>query len=547
MAGTGVGLILSILVILSGLIPAIGASAVDELALRAQTSPAPFRVGEVTTPDLTPERFAAALPEEFGGVDREYWGLIPIEDQVHPFSTTSEEFGYVSDTMTVWAVINDLGTEPTVRSAIESVVNGIAADPEFEIEQQSASSAADVPFLLANQGQSLYAFVWGARSGDWVFTVFASSASVREEFVRALADNLRSSNSSQGQASERSSSVSSQPSSAAQSSRQPTDTLISAILNTPFEFSELAPGVYNVEPGERTDGPDPEVTWDGYADINGGVWLRFYADTDLDGSIQYGVFATAADARDAYHVIRDDAELVNWAIDELEDVPGADEDVIAWATYGARLDSGLGLMSGGAITRVANVVVLSTVGSGGGYGDPQPWMADAFSLVATGILHLVPLVSPQELVVTTQASETPAAGTATFPGVAFTPQHLDVQLGDTVSVEVAMPTTDFGGQYNLDILIPPQFQLASLPRCISSAESCVNFEPAIVPQLDGSTSVAISGHYGLGEPGRFALEFDVVDVPQTGGPRVGISAQLAFYTGSIEHDPVDTWLEVSFE
>jgi hypothetical protein len=135
----------------------------------------------------------------------------------------------------------------------------------------------------------------------------------------------------------------------------------------------------------------------------------------------------------------------------------------------------------------------------------------------------------------------------TFPGVTFTPQHLDVQLGDTVAVEVAMANTDFGGLYDLNLLIPPQFQLASDPVCISNAESCINFEPDVIPQLDGSIAIVISGYYGLSEPGRFALDLDVVDVPQTGGPRVVISAQLVFYTRHVEHEPVDTWLEVNFE
>ncbi len=163
MVGTGIGLILSFLIVVGGVSPLVDTSAGDAPNLIAQTNTAPFGAGEVTTPDLTPERFAAALPEQFGGAEREYLGFVPIEEQVHGFSTTSEEFLYYDPaTVTdVWVIINDLGSEPTVRSAVESVAVGIDAELEFEVEEQSTTSAAAVPFLLANQNQSLYAFVWG--------------------------------------------------------------------------------------------------------------------------------------------------------------------------------------------------------------------------------------------------------------------------------------------------------------------------------------------------------------------------------------------------
>jgi hypothetical protein len=299
-----------------------------------------------------------------------------------------------------------------------------------------------------------------------------------------------------------------------------------------------------VDPGQIVDEPVFDVSLNGFANSNAEAWLFFSPDIDIPataGSIQYGIFASEADAQNAFDILVRDIESIESSEIYLPDSPNTSDDWIAWNA--PRPGSSLPDV-GGAFVRIDNVVVFSYV----------IWLnllilapddpLIVFALLDTGVNHLRAVTSAHG-----QSAVNPGGSNAggMYPRVTFMPQRLDVQLGDTVSVEVAMPTTDFGGLYDLNLLIPPQFQLASNPMCISNAESCVNFEPVVIPQLDGSTAIAISGYYGLSEPGRFAVELDVVDVPQAGGPRVGISAQLVFYTRHVEHDPVDTWLEVNFE
>ena len=547
MVGTGIGLILSFLVVAGGFAPLVQLSAGNAPDLTAQSTSAPFGAGEVTTPDLSPERFAAALPEQFGGAEREYLGFVPVEEQVHGFSTTSEEFLYYDPaTVTdVWVIINDLGSEPTVRSAVESVAVGIDAELEFEVEEQSTTSAAAVPFLLANQNQSLYAFVWGARGGDWIFSVFTTSESARDEFVRILVDNLQMSSPTQSQVTGRTPSASSQPSNVPQSSggsEAGPNEIAELLLTSPFPDSELPVGFAGAEVSGRERRPDGEG-------ISVSVGVSFPPDTVQ--SIDYAIYPTALEAERAWithsNFLQSDLGMTAYNINDT-------------GLYPTLLHTSGIVYEYVGVHSVCTILIGKVYVIGSSVGETSGILANEYACLfaGVGVTHLrslgyAPDPAPSENTEVGASSQqggeltSEPDGTASHSGVTFTPQQLDVQLGDTVTVEVAMPTSDFGGLYDLNLLIPPQFQLASDPMCISNAESCVNFEPDVIPQLDGSIAIVISGYYGLSEPGQFTLELDVVDVPQAGGPSVGISAQLVFYTRHVEHDPVDTWLEVNFE
>jgi hypothetical protein len=324
----------------------------------------------VTTPDLTPERFAAALPEQFGGAEREYLGFVPIEEQVHGFSSTSEEFLYYDPaTVTdVWVIINDLGSEPTVRSAVESVAVGIEVGPEFEIEQQSTSSAAAVPFLLANQNQSLYALVWGARGGDWVF---ASSASIREEFVRTLVENLQPARATQGSAASTSNTG-----------------LIDALLSTPLDESSFPLSLAaNIQAGADIGTPLIPEYFNGFMAGSPQAWLQFPVQTSIFSitysTIEYGIYETNPDAQLAFD------EIVRFV--ESRRLPSSElflnEDYIDWFDV-----VGGNSAVGGTIRRVDNVIILgyaswmdrTIIGPGDKLTNDFSWKSASTILMALG-------------------------------------------------------------------------------------------------------------------------------------------------------------------